>query len=322
MSSESQIYYLSSSTRDDGIRHLQRAGVDGFVLPPTSGWLPLLAAGAPFVPNTRLIGLLKGRLIYIWCDDEHGWGFTLYQDSNAVVNYDFDLESDIPIAPDSLTLKHIATFFGSPIAIASIRELFSPPDASPSPCVLAANFLTSFGLQAFANLSFDSVRQQMQTDEPPIVGAAAVISGKVFDAPAVAGAQPAITTETVDERNTYDPRLLGTWVPIRTINSYESRNVPSGQTLTFEKDKYTVKNFGQHRGTYVFHYSVRLDVAPAEFNRISDGWDFATGGNHGVYKIEGDEMTLCWGFSKDPRPREFKASDEPFYVVDVFRKVR
>lgn len=330
MIGNSEVYFLQSSTRQDGIRLLQRAGVDGIVLTSDGNWLAILADGIPFKPNHRVTAANEGRLLHVWCSDDFGWGFTLLQNTAATGVYLFDLESGIVPQANDCDWRHIAEFAGlsaNDRAIAkSIATAISPPkDSALMPCQLATAFLECLGIRQFAGLRYESIRRQTRGDQSPIVGAAMVVDGKVrLSQHELAGdlEKGEHSDENSVPTDDFDPRLLGTWVQIRVISHRGSREIPfSDQTRRFERSRLIVTNTEPPQ-QFILNYTVRPRKTPSEFEVIAENFSFLEGGKHGIYMVTDDELTWCWGFAKDPPPREFKASEQPRRRVDVFKRVK
>jgi uncharacterized protein (TIGR03067 family) len=325
MSHQADVYYLRSANRHDGIDLLRRSTVDGIVLEPVNGWVSILAAGTLFEPNRRLIAVNRSRLIHAWCSDEHGWGFALFQADSRRALYTFDLESGVT---GNISSEDVAEFADLPADSSQMSEegiaLLSPTRGRHvSPCKLSNQFLALLGVQAISGLTYESVRRQMHGSEPPFVGAAAVIDGKVVDAQERTVTQRKHEDKVAEESATFDPRLLGTWIPIREINFTGSRDIPlSTQDYTFEPNKLIITRRSPSHAVYVSKFTVRFDRNPAEFEKVPEDKEFSVAGNWGIYKIEDDTLTWCWGFSRDPRPSKCEASMDPWREIVTFRRVR
>jgi uncharacterized protein (TIGR03067 family) len=327
MSEAFSAYLLRASDRRFGIELLSRAQVDGLVLSPSNGWVPFLADSPMFVADVRVIMANRSPLLYIW-GSEAGWGFRLFHGSIEASAYEFSTQFGERRLSEAIDWRHLLDSLGCPAADAALIDatkniLFQPQPPGVSPSGIAAKFLRLINAPDVSGLPSIFGRGHASESSIPVVEAVRVIKGVPHVAPSETFETDERSSEPDDAQQSvsYDPRLLGTWVIIRTTNWRGLREIPySDQITTFEKDRIIVTNFGDRAGQFISSYTVRTDRRPAEIDEFNPEFDFETSGTKWIYRVDDDELTVCWGFARDPRPAEFTASREPRYRLDVYRR--
>jgi hypothetical protein len=130
MSEYSESYHLRASSLEEGSALLQRAGIDGFVLPPMNGWVTILCEGVYLMPNRALIEANQGILLHYEVSDEHGWGFELFNGYQTLSRYLIRLESTVKVDTTQVNLDTLADFvktsLGHPDPMPELTELLDP----------------------------------------------------------------------------------------------------------------------------------------------------------------------------------------------------
>jgi uncharacterized protein (TIGR03067 family) len=92
--------------------------------------------------------------------------------------------------------------------------------------------------------------------------------------------------------------------------------LPKGMEVTVEKDKFVLKEPGKTEEVH-FVLDTTAKTKGVEFFRMTKNkkekvW-------HGIYKIDGDKITFCWGPAGKSRPQEFeprKDSEDRLYILE------
>lgn len=106
-------------------------------------------------------------------------------------------------------------------------------------------------------------------------------------------------------------KFQGNW----TVESYDTngKKVPDE---TAKKWKLTVtdKNWALERGDQTNRGTLKLDPSknPAQFEAARDGSGDAV---LGIYEINGDTLTMCWGGPDNGRPTAFKGGEGKTLVI-------
>jgi hypothetical protein len=87
MSELSETYNLLSDRQEEGVALLDGARIEGFVFPPTNGWITLLPRSEFGQPIPPLIEANTGTLLEYLYDEESGWRFVLFEGSGVVSTY-------------------------------------------------------------------------------------------------------------------------------------------------------------------------------------------------------------------------------------------
>lgn len=117
-------------------------------------------------------------------------------------------------------------------------------------------------------------------------------------------------------------RLQGTWRVVALEN--EGKPVPAeaikGATLTFTKDQYELKGGREEfRGRFKLHATQEPRGIDSTFVE-ADGKE--KGVAVGIYKLEGDRLTICWRQGDKDRPREFGSKPESGLRLLVAERVK
>jgi len=98
MSEFSDSYHLRRHDPREGVNLLKRTGLKGFVFPASNGWISLVVDGSELMPNDELIKVNYGTLVHFVNAEDHGWYFSIYNDSKQVCHYEcmwsYDIEID------------------------------------------------------------------------------------------------------------------------------------------------------------------------------------------------------------------------------------
>lgn len=132
MSEFSESYHLRSISQNDGVELLRRAGLKGFVFPPANAWVTIVAEGAPYEPNKKLITANTGVLLHYMYAEDHGWAFSVYSGSEPAVEYGCYWEGDLVIDDSALDLGRLCELVGpcaggeAELCLEKIRDVLCP----------------------------------------------------------------------------------------------------------------------------------------------------------------------------------------------------
>ena len=108
MSEFSQSYHLASDEPKEAVALLERAGLPGWVFPPSNGWVTLLPETDTFgSPVKALVKANTGTMIYYVNAEDHGWTFTIYQGRKVVCAYGCSWDDELEIENAKLDLDVI-----------------------------------------------------------------------------------------------------------------------------------------------------------------------------------------------------------------------
>ncbi len=158
MSENSDSYHLRTEDQQLGIDLLQRAGLKGFVLPATNGWVSLVAEGKAFEPNEKLIDKNKGLLLHYSYAEEFGWGFELYDHLKVISQYNASWIEGLDVSP-MINIEDLAHTLNPSLIETKpdqLSAIFNPPvienivQGPPAPA-----FADLIGLNFFSWLSYE-----------------------------------------------------------------------------------------------------------------------------------------------------------------------
>jgi uncharacterized protein (TIGR03067 family) len=119
------------------------------------------------------------------------------------------------------------------------------------------------------------------------------------------------------------PSLVGEWVGEKAVAGGKERPVPEGGiTFTFAADgKLTVKE-GKRDKNDTGTYKADPKKAPAEVDIIPPE-DKKEPTVLGIYKLDGDTLTLCFGRGKEgSRPTKFESPEGSQTIVITLKRVK
>ncbi|MCS6896549.1 MAG: TIGR03067 domain-containing protein [Nitrospira sp.] len=116
----------------------------------------------------------------------------------------------------------------------------------------------------------------------------------------------AVAAPAKDPAKKEPPSLLGEWTVMKvTVGGKDSANLPSGAALRFLADGVLIILEGDGEEPQMGTYSIdvkadpcRIDIKAA--NRQGDGI-------FGIFKIEGDTLTICMSQNAAERPQKFES---------------
>jgi len=101
----SQSYHLASDEQEEATDLLRRAGVRGWVFPPSNGWVSFLPEPDEFgTPSPAVVAANTGTLLYYLNAEDHGWTFAIWQRSDPVCAYGCSWEGTLVIEDASLDM--------------------------------------------------------------------------------------------------------------------------------------------------------------------------------------------------------------------------
>jgi uncharacterized protein (TIGR03067 family) len=127
---------------------------------------------------------------------------------------------------------------------------------------------------------------------------------------------------TADDKKEDGHELQGTWA--YQSMEWDGKQLPAAQisttTITFEKDKFTVKVGGKVTMAGTF----KLDPAksPKTFGAIVAEGPGKGSEPLGIYKLDGDTLTGCVKLTGRERPTEFKSKEASDTVIVVAKRVK
>jgi len=108
--------------------------------------------------------------------------------------------------------------------------------------------------------------------------------------------------------------LNGVWVPIQ--QEMGGKPIPvvatASQKLTIQDTTYTLVAESTDRGTVIYGNG-KMDIY---------GKDGPNAGKHftAIYKLEGEQLTICYNLFGDPYPTEYETKQHPMYFLSVFKR--
>lgn len=112
----------------------------------------------------------------------------------------------------------------------------------------------------------------------------------------------------------FNPALNGTWVPTsQSLGDYQlPKSFYERQQLIIDNDKYTV-------------YAENIDKGEMKFKGNKIKIHSTDGANKGkrftaIYKLENDQLTICYNLSGKNFPTEFSSAKHPQYFLSVFKR--
>jgi hypothetical protein len=170
--------YHVRSVQQRGVDLLRAAGANGFVYPPASGWVTVLADGEPLRFDARLLPANQSGLLYYWCADAQGWGFVACWDGRIVSRYERTWDGDIRLGDAELHLPALSEWLRRAGVKAdlerSLPEILYPAEASEFSLSPAHRFAEIAGLKNYRWLSYDCVANQFDEDNSSFRGVVAV----------------------------------------------------------------------------------------------------------------------------------------------------
>jgi hypothetical protein len=179
MSEYSESYHLRSEDQTDGVRLLNRAGVNGLVYPPANGWVTILADGEPFSFNNELLQTNQAGLLYYWCAEDHGWGFAIFEGDRLVSQYLCEWEKGIRIDDTQLNMPAICDWLRS-VGIEGDLEahltgmLYPDKEAERRAGLPAHRFAGWLQLGQYEWHSYEYMAPEFDEDRPEFQGVVAV----------------------------------------------------------------------------------------------------------------------------------------------------
>lgn len=127
------------------------------------------------------------------------------------------------------------------------------------------------------------------------------------------------STPPVDVRTQSAAKLEGRWKLVELLDPSGAENDISGLVgslfFEFNDDDITMRTADFEGWTWKF--SIDATKSPKWMD-----WDEGRRTWEGIYKIEGDELTICVvGWKNPPRPTEFRADADGPYVLMIFKRI-
>jgi uncharacterized protein (TIGR03067 family) len=108
--------------------------------------------------------------------------------------------------------------------------------------------------------------------------------------------------------------LTGTWIPVKQeINGVAMpKAVFENQKLVLTDSTYTFSAESVDKGIVKYNGD-KMDIYGKE--GVNTGKHFAA-----IYKLENDELTICYNLSGDSYPESFETKGKPKFFLSVFKK--
>jgi uncharacterized protein (TIGR03067 family) len=121
-----------------------------------------------------------------------------------------------------------------------------------------------------------------------------------------------------------EPDIVGEWVAESIQSTGRTRPPSSGELrYVFAADgKWTVYRGEFRIGSGSRGYNTDPKKSPATIDLISDTTEQEPSVSHGIYKIEGDRLTLCVSRGRSSRPTRFEVSEESPGALYVFKRAK
>ena len=97
MSEFSESYHLRGSDINEAAALLRRAGLKGYVFPPSNGWISFVAEQNSFEPDPRVVVKNTGTLLHYVSAEDHGWSFALFEGADLACGYGCNWDEDVQV---------------------------------------------------------------------------------------------------------------------------------------------------------------------------------------------------------------------------------
>jgi uncharacterized protein (TIGR03067 family) len=115
-------------------------------------------------------------------------------------------------------------------------------------------------------------------------------------------------------------KLQGEWTGVSLEEN--GKKIPDGHVkkfkLTIKGEKWMVQFGDKQVGDATFKIDPAKDPKRIDMTFKVEGDDLDS---HGIYKVDGDTLTLCRAHGKAERPKEFKGKDDQ-YNIEVWKRVK
>lgn len=113
MSEFSQSYHMVAEQQADAVALLARAGIGGWVLPASNGWVTFLPDPDAFgVPSPEVVASNFGVLLWYLNAEDHGWSFAVFEDSSSVCAYGCAWEDALVVHDEALDQAVVEALVG------------------------------------------------------------------------------------------------------------------------------------------------------------------------------------------------------------------
>ena len=105
MSEFSESHHLRTDDQAEAVELLERARRSGWVFPPANGWT-MIVVDAPFdgEPDPTLVAANEGLLLHYVNAEDHGWGFSVFDGTDAVSTYEIEWTDEVDVDDEELDL--------------------------------------------------------------------------------------------------------------------------------------------------------------------------------------------------------------------------
>ncbi len=97
MSEFSESFHLRAENAGQGIELLKATGFKGVVFKPQNGWVTIVPQTTPFGAVRAMTSHNPGTLLHYVFGEDHGWTFSLYEQSESVIHYECIWDSKLAI---------------------------------------------------------------------------------------------------------------------------------------------------------------------------------------------------------------------------------
>ena len=139
----------------------------------------------------------------------------------------------------------------------------------------------------------------------------------------VFGAALAIGAPGLKDPPKKEPSVVGVWVAESYTYAGKPRAVgPRPIRYEFTPDGKWHTSRGGVKTTVERTYFINLKTDPPQIDLVYDPAEQDPPMGRGIFKVEGDTMTLCFTRYKSPRPTGFESTTDPPTLLYVFKRVK
>jgi tetratricopeptide (TPR) repeat protein len=110
MSEFSESFHLRTENAQEGIELLQAAGFKGVVFQPQNGWVTIVPQTTPLDGARAMTSHNPGTLLHYVFGEDHGWTFSLYEQSKSVIHYECTWDSRLAIDDSQVDMEALGAF--------------------------------------------------------------------------------------------------------------------------------------------------------------------------------------------------------------------